>query len=421
METYVGIDIHKTFAQVALLNPATGETKEDKIAATPEAISAFAQSLPPQAHVAIESSTNSLAFANLLSQQGIPVVISNPLKTKLIAEAKIKTDKVDARTLAQLLASDFLPAVWQPDPTVQSQRHLVSYRCALVSMRTQAKNRVHSILHRNLIPYSFSDLFGKKGRAFLQDVPLPDKEKWQINQELALVDFLDVQVGQVEKEIAVEACPNSDVKLLMTIPGLSDIGALAMKSAIGEIERFRTPEKLVSYLGLNPSVHQSGQTCYYGRITKRGRSHARWLMIEAAQCIVRTPGPLKAFFQRLKRKKGHNVAIVATARKMVIILWHMLTKHEPYRYAPPLRTKEKMDRLRVKATGVRKKGGVPRGTPRSPLYGTGGASRKEKRVKDKEVAILAEAEYRDFIAKRYMAASDLSTCDAQAGEGRGAA
>ncbi len=401
MRYSIGMDIHRKLTTVAILDPQTGEVQQDSFPSTPEAIKSFARILTPADHIALESSTNTFAFANLLRDQGIPTVISNPLKTKLIAEGKIKTDKIDALTLAQLQASSFLPTVWLPDPHTQTRRYLSSYRSALVSMRTQTKNRLHSILHRNLISSPCSDLFGKKGRAFLEEVSLPEEERWQVDQELALLDFLERQIKAGEKKIAQDAFADPDVRLLMSIPGISEISAIGIKAAIGDIRRFLSPKKLVGYLGLHSAVYQTGKRCYYGGITKQGRSHARWLLIEASQSVVESPGPLRAFFQRLLRKKGRNVAIVAVARKMAVIIWHMLTKGEPYRYALPTLFQEKWDRLRVKATGIRRRGGSPKGAPRSSLYGTGRSGRKEKRAQEKILAQRTEEEYIAFLRSRW--------------------
>jgi transposase len=152
------------------------------------------------------------------------------------------------------------------------------------------------------------------------------------------------------------------VRLLMTLPGVDVTVAEAVLAALGDIDRFRTPEQAAAYLGLVPSTRQSADKCYHGPITKRGNNQARWMLIQSAQQVARHPGPLGHFFRRLKQRKNHNVAVVATARKLVMIAWHMLKKNEPYRYALPDTTKGKLAKLRIRATGEVRKGGVPKGT-----------------------------------------------------------
>jgi hypothetical protein len=155
------------------------------------------------------------------------------------------------------------------------------------------------------------------------------------------------------------------------LPGVDVTVAQTLLAALGDVARFHSGDHAAAYLGLVPSTRQSADHCYHGPITKRGRSQARWLLVQAAQHVGAHPGPLGVFFRRLASKKNRNVAVVATARKLVTIAWRMLVANEPYRYAVPLATQTKLARLRVAATGQRRKGGSPRGAARSPRYGSG--------------------------------------------------
>jgi len=358
-----GLDISKHSAEVAILEPGSSACKRRRFAARPASIQAFADRLGPDDSVALESCTNAFAFHKLLCQHAGRVIVSNPLKTRVIAEAKVKTDKVDAEILARLLAADFLPPVWVPDPFTDQLRHWVNHRQGLVTQRTQAKNRIHAILHRNLVTASVSDLFGKAGRAFLADVDLPPSERQLLEADLRTIDFLEVEVLAAEKTLAQAVHEDEQIRRLLTIPGVALTSAAGLKAAIGDIRRFRSPANLVSYFGLNPSVYQSGLKAYTGHISRRGRSHARTVCIEAAHQLVRVPGPFHAFFLRLKRRKPHNVAITAVARKLVVLIWHMLTKGEDYRYASPDLTRQKINRLHRLATGER--------APRKPRASSG--------------------------------------------------
>ena len=169
---------------------------------------------------------------------------------------------------------------------------------------------------------------------------------------------------------------NSSVKLLMTLPGVSFLVAMAVTASLGKVERFDCPEKLASYFGLVPSTSQSAKTVHHGSITKQGNSMARWMLIQAAQHARTHTGPLGYFYQRLKRRKGHNIAIVATARKLAVFAWHILTNNESYRYAQPEPTQNKLQKLRTKATGERRKSGPKKGTPASARNNVGARTKR---------------------------------------------
>jgi len=380
----IGLDLSKHTAEVAVLWPGAEAPQRWRFPAEPAAIRAFARQLGPEDRVALESCTNAFAFHRLLSQHSGSVVVSNPLKTRIIAEAKVKTDKIDAEVLARLLAADFLPAVWVPDSRTDHLRHLVFHRHGLVAQRTQVKNRIHAILHRNLIAPVMTDLLGTTGRAFLGKVDLPAPERELLDADLRTFDFLEGEITAAEKSFAHAALDDSEVRRLMTVPGLALASAVGLKAAIGDVRRFKRPSNLVSYFGLNPSVYQSGLKVYTGHISRRGRSHARSICVEASHQLVRAPGPFHAFFLRLQRRKGYNVALTAVARKLVVLIWHMLTRGEDYRYAPPFRTREKLSRLRYLATGQRS----ARGTKPDPGL-------------DKQAATKGEAEYLQFIKERF--------------------
>ena len=174
----------------------------------------------------------------------------------------------------------------------------------------------------------------------------------------------------------MDAAQNPRAQLLMTLPGVDYDTALTVLAALGDVSRFKDPDHAAAYLGLSPSTRQSGAHCYHGPITKRGNSKARWMLIQATQRMDINPGPLGVFFRRLARKKNRNVAVVATARKLVVIAWHMLKNNEPYRYALPAPTRAKLITLRTKATGQRRASGPPKGTPRSARYGSGQGVRR---------------------------------------------
>jgi transposase len=377
MIRYIGLDVHRLLIRACAMDPQGAVVGEWTFDATRDAIQDFAtENLTPEDRVVLEVTFNTWAIADIIAAHVGSVVVSNPRQTKAIAQAKIKTDKVDARVLAHLLRCDYLPLVWPPDPQTRLLRTLVSRRCGLVSERTRIKNRIHGILARALIPRPSFDLFGTKGRAWLGEQPLDPVARDQMESDLRLLDFTESELARVDDAVAALAQKEQRARNLMTLPGVDYATAMTVLAALGDITRFRDGNHAASFLGLVPATYQSGEHCYHGRITKQGNAKARWMLIQGAQRMGSNHGPLGVFFRRLKKRKNHNVAVVAVARKMVTIAWHMLTNNEPYRYALPKATQAKLAELRVKATGVRKRGGTPKGQARPANYGTGTSYRR---------------------------------------------
>jgi transposase len=201
-----------------------------------------------------------------------------------------------------------------------------------VRQRARLKTMVQSILHAHLVPpCPYADLFGPKGRAWLLAQPLPCDESEAISRHLREYDRLGEDLKVVERELAREARADLNVTRLMTIPGIDMVVAIGLIAAIGPVARFASPDRLVAYLGLNPTVPPSGAgKPRHGHITKQGRTHARTMLVEAAWQAVRGPSPLRAFFQRVSGRRGPHIAAVAVARKLAVIIWHLLTRGEDY-------------------------------------------------------------------------------------------
>jgi len=346
----IGLDIHRAFAEAVAWDD--GKLRRlGRVDMRRDLLAAFAQRLSADDVVVVEATGNAAAVAAVIAPHVKKVVIANPMQVRVIAHAKIKTDTIDAGVLAQLYASGFLPQVWVPDEPTQALRRQVTRRNQIVRQRSRLKNIIQSILHSHLIPSCpHVDLCGAKGRAWLVEQVVPEDERLAIERHLREFDRLGEDLKVVERDLARSALADEGVKRLMTIPGLDMIVALAIKAAIGEVTRFDEPQKLVSYLGLNPSVRQSGPgPAYHGRITKQGRGHARGMLVEAAWAAARAPGPLRAFFLRIRARRGQHVAAVATARKLAVVIWHLLTKGESYVWARPSLHAKKLRDLELKA------------------------------------------------------------------------
>ena len=346
----VGLDIHRVFAEAVMLADGTIR-RLGRIGMTREHLEAFTRRLTHDDHVVVEATGNATAVAEVIGPHVGRVVIANPRQVRLIAEARIKTDVIDATVLARLYASGFLPEVWVPDQRTLALRRQVTRRNQIVRQRARLKTIIQSILHAHLVPpCPHADLLGPKGRAWLLGQTLPPDEQDAVVRHLREHDRLSEDLRVVEREIARDALADADTKRLMTVPGIDMVVATGLLAAIGPIERFAGPDKLVAYLGLNPSVHQSGEgRPRHGRITKQGRTHARTMLVEAAWQAVRGPGPLRAFYQRIARRRGNHIAAVAVARKLAVIVWHLLRHGEDYAWVRPALHAKKLRDLELRS------------------------------------------------------------------------
>jgi len=346
----IGLDVHREFAQVAIWQAGVVR-QEGRIATTPEDLRIFAQGLGAGDEVALEATGNTWAIATLLASRAARVVVSNPAKTRAIAEAKVKTDKVDAAILAQLLAADFLPAVWLPDEATNALRRQVIRRAGLVRQRTRGKNQIHAVLHRNLVPRCpASDLFGHQRRRWLAAQCLPADEQTAVAALLRQLDLHTEELRLIDQELGRVALGHPDVRRLMTVPGIDATVAVSIVAAVGDFSRFRSPEKLVAYVGLHPRVHQSGgHPAQHGPITRQGRAQARGMLVEAAWAASKAPGPLRAFHQRVRGRRGIQIAAVATARKLTVLCWHLAVKGQDYAFAQPSLVAHKQRKLELRA------------------------------------------------------------------------
>lgn len=295
--------------------------------------------------------------------------------------------------LAQLLAAGMIEGTWIPDEQLRALRRRVSRRHGLVTARTRAKNTVLAVLGRNLSERPpMSNPFTEKGRRWLGALDLPADEVESMSAALRQIDFFTEEIGSIERELAKFGNGSVQVRRLMSVPGVAMITAVTFIAQIGEIDRFASPKHLVGYLGLDPRVRQSGNSpASTGRISKEGSSLVRHVMVESATASLRTPGPLRAFYQRVRSRRGHQVAVVATARKMVTIFWHLLRDGEDYRNSIELPTRKKLRKMELLAGAKTKRGG------NGPH---GGPNREQRREQDLTKAREAEAAYRWQVSSR---------------------
>lgn len=392
MRRVIGIDIHRTFGEVVFWED--GRLRHaGRIDMTRTALEGFGKSLLASDEVVIEATANSMAVSRVLSPFVARVVIANPLQVKAIAQAHVKTDKIDAGTLASLQAAGYLPQIWTPDAATERKRRMATRRYQVVRHRTRLKNEVHSILHAHLIPKCpHADLFNGRGRTWLAAQPVPEDQRAAIDRHVRELDRLADDLVLLDREIAQDAIEDPAVNRLMTITGVNLTVAAGIMAAIGDIGRFNSPQKLVSYFGLNPRVRQSGLgAAHHGRISKIGRSQARAMLVEAAWAATKAPGPLHAFFVRIRARRGHQIAAVAVARKLTVLCWHLLTKGEDYQWARPALVADKTRAMQLQAGHPQEKG-----SRRGSAY-----AYNIKALRDRETLIATQAErsYERFVAQ----------------------
>ena len=296
----IGLDIHRDFAEVAIAE--AGEVRSPgRIEMTPEALELFAQSLARTDQVALEVSGNAWEVARIIRPHVAKLVVVSPADTGIRA-ARAKTDRLDARALAKLLAAGELQSVWVPDDHTRAMRRRLQRRRKLLVVRTKAKNEIHAALMRRLVTKpKVSDLFGVQGRQWLESLELPDEEQETVEGCLRQLDFCESEIAAIEQRIATEALGSPEIRRLMTVPGVNVICAATFMAAIGDIHRFDDRRKLVGYLGLDPKVRQSGLSATtaggsQSRAPPR-RSHA---LVEASWSVVQAPGPMHSYYQRIR-------------------------------------------------------------------------------------------------------------------------
>jgi transposase len=335
---FVGLDVHRRYATVAAVD------SQQPVVLTARRIDFqdfdvwIRKYLRRTDVVTLEATSNAWHLYDKLMPLVASVTVANPMQIALIAKTLVKTDPRDALTLARLLAAGILPTVWVPPAEVRELRALGGHRSRLIKQRTQARNRLRAVLFaHNLFPPA-GEAFGRANRGWWEGLDLPASEKLRVRHDLGILDSLDPLIKEVEAELVRQSSIEpwaGQAAFLVQLPGIGVHNAMVLLAAIGDIQRFDAAHKLVGYAGLGARVHSSGEENYGGRITKQGRRDIRATMVEAAWVAVGGHPYWKELFDRLAVRVGKPKAIVAIARKMLVVVWHVLTKHVADREAVP--------------------------------------------------------------------------------------
>jgi transposase len=319
---YAALDLHERSIQLVLKDDQGGVVKESKMGKDEERILEFLDGTG--ARVVMESGYNHQHIYDVLKERGYDVKVAHPMMVKAIAYARVKTDKVDARMLADLLRADMIPESYVPDRDVREVRDLVRRRRYMVSLRTMLKNKIHAEVATRWIRYE-RDLFTEEGRVYLRSLRID-----AVDDYLDTIEFLSGKIRELDEKVRPMAESDRYAKLLMTIPGVGRYSALLISSEIADINRFPDHEHLCSYANLSPKVHQSGESQYtYGGV---GNSMLSWIMVQCTRVHVRKcDSAITKFYKQVSRRRGEKVAIVAAARKLMRAMYIMLKEEKPFR------------------------------------------------------------------------------------------
>ena len=336
--TVIGMDIGLHHSWCEARSTASGPPlKEARLPNRAEEFGAFVQDLPHPIRLVMEATGNWAYLYECWEPLVEEIQLAHPLKTKAIASARIKTDRIDKRILAQLGLADLVPQAYIPPREVRDLREVLRHRAFLVMLQTKVKNRIHSYLWKLGVEPEVTDLFGTAGLAWLQTAALREPFQALLAQDLTVLATLRQEIAQATQTINRLAKEDPRVALLLPIRGIGKYSALLILAEIGEVARFPEPKKLVAFAGLCPSTHQSGAVAYHGRLTKQGSTWLRWVLVEAAQRDAKAPGRLGSFYRRLARKKGPNTAKVAVARELLVASYHCLKHGLAFQEHPPKR------------------------------------------------------------------------------------
>jgi transposase len=327
---HVGIDLDKRSSQIALLT-SDGEIAQRRLTNDAGTLTEFFGQLPPRTPIAIEASGTWWWLVDLLEHLGHRPVLSHPKQTKAIAAARLKNDRVDAERLALLLRGDLLPTVWIPPAALREARELVRHRIQLVWLRTIVRNRLGAMLaRRNVHPTSGKSWLTQRGQRELQHLPLTETASRIREDSTTLLPILDAQIRRLDAELTARWGGDPRVQRLMTIPGVGPFIAIVLVLEIGDLQRFANAKRLASYIGLTPRVRGSAGRVRAGHISKEGNRLLRWVLVLAATQASRRPGPLRAWFHAVKKRRGKHVARVALARRLAEIVFHVWNEECDY-------------------------------------------------------------------------------------------
>jgi transposase len=330
----VGIDLHRKRSHVAVLDEHGRELLSRRIVNDPQTFLELLAEIDGESKIALEATYGWEWLADVLQDAGYELHLAHPLRTKAIASARVKTDAVDARTLAHLLRTDLLPEAYIAPRELRDLRDLLRHRVALTRMRSALKQRVGAILAKHGIQRPDSNLFGPGGLRFLDELELREGPRRRLDSLLSLIGDFDREIDATSREIDQRATADPYVEVLCQIRGIGRYIAMLVIAEVGDIGRFPSARHLCAWAGLTPTVRSSDGRARLGHITGQGSPALRWALVEAAQHAGRGGGPLRDAYERITKRRGKSVAKVAVARKILTLCFYGLRDGEIRCLAP---------------------------------------------------------------------------------------
>lgn len=328
---YVGLDVHKKTIYGYVMDKEGRTIFAQNVKTEPHEMDMFLLNVRKDSIIAIESCSCWQYVYDYLTDKGyFNIVLAHPPGVAALKQLRKHTDRDDAQLLADLLRTNMLPRSYVPPSDIRIKRQITRHRSSLTELRTEVENKVHAILRRHGMDVPWTDAFCKKALAYLRSLEVPMCDRLELDQYVDVIEMLTEKRKETQERIEELAGDDPAIRLVMTLPGMAHFNATGFIAEVGDIRRFASGDKLASYFGLAPSIYQSGETCRTGSITKRGTTHGRWIMIQAANSAVQHDKLLGNMYKRLAPKKGHQKTIVAVARRMVTFLYAMLSNNIPY-------------------------------------------------------------------------------------------
>ena len=336
---YIGVDQHKKFSYIAVMDERGRVVKEGKVVNEREGLKKFLGSCKDgKAEAVLEAGPNWVFMYDWLEGEVDRVKLAHPLKVKAIADAKVKTDKIDAKILAHLLRADLIPEAYVPKAETRKVKDILRQRMFFIRMQTMVKNKIQAVLDRHPeIDGEFlgTDLFGKQGMEYLAQIELPTPDKYIISDSLKFLLVLRQHIKRTDGIVERLSRGDRRVKRLQTVPGIGKFFSVLIATEIDDIGRFSDARKLCSYAGLVPSIYSSGNKVFHGGITRSGNKFLRWALVEAVWPAIKKDSSLRYYYHKIKEKKGANVAKVAVARRLLTIIYHILKEDRDYSINSP--------------------------------------------------------------------------------------
>lgn len=331
---YIGMDIHKQFT-VAIAKDKDGNLlSEEKFDNSKERFRKFLFPYPPEnTKIVMESTSVWEPIYDMIEDMKYPIKLANPVKTRAIAEARIKTDKVDASTLCDLLRANLVAESYIPSKEVRELRNIIRARKSLVQGKVKTKNKIHSILIKTGLKLPYKTLCKSSMAWIVEEIETKHFNMKCITASyINLLEQYNFEIQKIDERLADIALKDNRIQLLKTIPGIGNTIALTIIAEIGNINRFESSQKLSSYAGLVPGIKQSGNTLKFGGLIKQSNKDLKTCLIEASWILVRTKeaSRFKWFYGNLSKKKGKQKAICAVARKLCCTVYAMLKKNQTF-------------------------------------------------------------------------------------------